>query len=166
MVWCKKYNVKKHKKSLPKEFTEYKLEESYRLTPQIAQISNTLLNLLPDRKPKNLRGCNNNHGIVKIKKFTNIKTETNWCVKYIKKLIKKGTPPQNIGVLSRKSNMLDDEIKKTKVHCSTIHKAKGLEFDYIILLGLEEGLFLIQIIILKKKSRLLKDCHYKKQKEI
>ncbi len=151
----KNNNVEKLKNLYPKEFTEYKLEESYRLTPQIAQISNTLLNLLPDRKPKNLRGCNNNHGIVKIKKFTNIKTETNWCVKYIKKLIKKGTPPQNIGVLSRKSNMLDDEIKKTKVHCSTIHKAKGIEFDYIILLGLEEGTFSYSNNNIEEEIRLL-----------
>ena len=110
---------------------------------------------MPDRKPKNLRGCNNNHGIVKIKKFTNIKTETNWCVKYIKKLIKKGTPPQSIGVLSRKSDMLDDEIKKTKVHCSTIHKAKGLEFDYIILLGLEEGTFSYSNNNIEEEIRLL-----------
>lgn len=151
----KNNNVKKLKNLYPKEFTEYKLEESYRLTPQIAQISNTLLNLLPDRKPKNLRGCNNNHGIVKIKKFTNIKAETDWCVKYIKKLIKKGIPPQNIGVLSRKSDMLDDEIKKTKVHCSTIHKAKGLEFDYIILLGLEEGTFSYSNNNIEEEIRLL-----------
>lgn len=51
--------------------------------------------------------------------------------------------------------MLDDEIKKTKVHCSTIHKAKGLEFDYIILLGLEEGTFSYSNNNIEEEIRLL-----------
>ena len=37
--------------------------------------------------------------------------------------------------------MLYDVIKKTGVVCSTIHKIKGLEFQHVIVLGVEKGVF-------------------------
>lgn len=37
--------------------------------------------------------------------------------------------------------ILYDTVKKTGVVCSTIHKIKGLEFQHVIVLGVERGIF-------------------------
>ena len=138
----KNVNVSRLKRHYKQELSIYKLTYSYRLTPQLADISNRLLSFISDRKTtRKLRGCNNSKFTFDIKKFNSQKNETEWCIGYINELVKKGVNPKNIGVLYRNSNVIDQEVINTKVHCSTIHKAKGLEFDYVILLGLEDGVF-------------------------
>ena len=138
----KNVNVSRLKRHYKHELSIYKLTYSYRLTPQLADISNRLLSFISDRKTtRKLRGCNNSKFTFDTKKFNSQKNETEWCVGYINELVKKGVNPKNIGVLYRNSNVIDQEVINTKAHCSTIHKAKGLEFDYVILLGLEDGVF-------------------------
>ena len=138
----KNVNVSRLKRHYKQELSIYKLTYSYRLTPQLAEISNGLLSFMSDRKTtKKLRGCNNAKFTFDTKKFNSQKKETEWCVNRINELVKKGVNPKNIGVLYRNSNVVDQAVINTKAHCSTIHKAKGLEFDYVILLGLEDGVF-------------------------
>ncbi len=137
----KNINTEKLKKYYKQELSIYKLEYSYRLTPQLAEISNKLLSVMPNGTTKRLIGINNAKSVFDIKKFNDAKKEENWCINYIKDLIRKDVKPQNIGVLYRNENIINQAILNTKVHLSTIHKAKGLEFDYVILLGLEEGVF-------------------------
>lgn len=138
----KNVNVSRLKRHYKQELSIYKLTYSYRLTPQLADISNRLLSFISDRKTtRKLRGCNNSKFTFDTKKFNSQKNETEWCVGYINELVKKGVNLKNIGVLYRNSNVIDQEVINTKAHCSTIHKAKGLEFDYVILLGLEDGVF-------------------------
>lgn len=54
---------------------------------------------------------------------------------------------------SLRSDQDDDEVSKNGVRLMTIHAAKGLEFDYIFLLGLEEDLFPHLDIGNRKKSQ-------------
>lgn len=53
----------------------------------------------------------------------------------------------------------DEEMKKDQIQFLTIHKAKGLEFDVVIILGLEEGTFPSMIqnsqVVLDEERRLM-----------
>jgi len=49
-------------------------------------------------------------------------------------------------------NNNDDNIEKEKVNLMTIHSSKGLEFDYVFVVGMEEGVFPSSMSILTEKE--------------
>ena len=123
------------------EFKEYKLEYSYRLTKTLAQKSNQLLRVFNSRSSKTLIGANRARGSFNIKKFTSSSQEVNWCKNFIRNLLKSRVKAQDIAVLYRCENMMYSDIANMGIYQSTIHKAKGLEFEYVIIIGVEEGIF-------------------------
>lgn len=133
-------NVAKLKGYYKDELCTYFLEYSHRLTPSLARRCNNLLASLPNRVRKIIIGMNNGKAEFAIKEFAYENNETKWCVNYIKSLMQKGVKPKDIAVLYHNNDMIKKEILDTGVHCSTIHKAKGLEFTYVIVLGVEEGI--------------------------
>ena len=143
LEWCgvKNNNVNKLSQLYKEEFKEYRLEYSYRLTNILAQKSNQLLSMFNNRISKTLIGGNKTRGSFQIKKFTRTSKEVSWCKDFIYHLLQRNIKPQDIAVLYRCENMMSTDIAKMGVYQSTIHKAKGLEFEYVILIGVEEGIF-------------------------
>lgn len=143
LEWCgvKNNNVNKLSQLYKEEFKEYKLEYSYRLTSILAQKSNQLLSMFNNRISKTLIGGNKVRGSFQIKKFTSSSKEESWCKGFIYNLLQRNIKPQDIAVLYRCENMMSSDVAKMGVYQSTIHKAKGLEFEYVILIGVEEGIF-------------------------
>lgn len=119
----------------------YPLEGSYRLTPQITEIANNLIQHSKERIDKRLKSLNPQNGYFEIKKFDNSDDEVRWCINKINLLLRNGADKKDIVVLVRQEKMLYEAIKKTGVVCSTIHKIKGLEFQHVIVLGVEKGIF-------------------------
>lgn len=143
LEWCgvKNNNVNKLSQLYKEEFKEYKLEYSYRLTKTLAQKSNQLLRVFNSRISKTLIGANSARGSFNIKKFTSSSQEVNWCKNFIRNLLKSRVKAQDIAVLYRCENMMYSDIANMGIYQSTIHKAKGLEFEYVIIIGVEEGIF-------------------------
>lgn len=119
----------------------YPLEGSYRLTLQITKVANNLIQHSKKRMNKTLKPLNQQNGHFEVKQFDDSDNEAKWCVNKINFLLRNGVDKKDIAVLVRMEKMLYDTVKKTGVICSTIHKAKGLEFTHVIVLGAEEGIF-------------------------
>lgn len=120
----------------------YMLESSYRLTPQIAMVANNLIRHGKNRMAKTLRPLSQQSGYFEVKKFDKPEDESQWCVQKINFLLRSGVDKKDIAVLVRQEKMLPKSIIETGVVCSTIHKAKGLEFQHVIVLGVERGIFM------------------------
>ena len=133
-------NLRKLQKYYP-NLQIYPLEGSYRLTPQIARIANNLIRHSKKRIDKTLKPLNQQNGYLKVKRFDNSDEEARWCINKIEFLLRNGDDKKDIAVLVRQEKILYDTVKKTGVVCSTIHKIKGLEFQHVIVLGVERGIF-------------------------
>lgn len=133
-------NLRKLQKYYP-NLQIYPLEGSYRLTPQIARIANNLIRHSKKRIDKTLKPLNQQNGYLKVKWFDNSDEEARWCINKIEFLLRNGVDKKDIAVLVRQEKILYDTVKKTGVVCSTIHKIKGLEFQHVIVLGVERGIF-------------------------
>lgn len=133
-------NLRKLQKYYP-NLQIYPLEGSYRLTPQIARIANNLIRHSKKRIDKTLKPLNQQNGYLKVKRFDNSDEEARWCINKIEFLLRNGVDKKDIAVLVRQEKILYDTVKKTGVVCSTIHKIKGLEFQHVIVLGVERGIF-------------------------
>lgn len=136
----KNNKVEKLYKSYP-ELVIYPLEISFRLPQEVAKIANNLIKHDDKRIDKMLISGNNKKGLVEIKSFHSLDEEKKWCIDKINSLINNGATKTDIAVLARQDRIINHKIKKTGVWCSTIHKAKGLEFEHVILLGVEKGIF-------------------------
>ncbi|MEI3533979.1 MAG: ATP-dependent helicase [Alphaproteobacteria bacterium] len=143
LEWCgvKNNNVSKLYTLYQEELKEYKLEYSYRLTQTLAQKSNQLLGVFNNRISKILIGENKAYGQFYIRKFKDSNHELCWCKNIIHNLLRRNVKAKDIAVLYRCENMMYRDLDEMKVHQSTIHKAKGLEFEHVIIIGLEEGIF-------------------------
>ena len=91
---------------------------------------------------KTLRPLSQQSGYFEVKKFDKPEDESQWCVQKINFLLRSGVDKKDIAVLVRQEKMLPKSIIETGVVCSTIHKAKGLEFQHVIVLGVERGIFM------------------------
>lgn len=124
------------------DLKHYTLEQSYRLPKTICKASNSLIAKNKKRLDKTLKPIKNG-GILKIKKFLKFEDEISWCCNYINTIIKSGVSPNEIAILARKESVFFDIkniLSNTGIHISTIHKAKGLEFDSVVILGIEKSI--------------------------
>jgi len=109
--------------------------------------------------------------------FMNPEEESNFIISYIKKMISQGIKPDEIAVLYRQHHRcykLIETLKtidftyyqeksstqhKSNIHLLSIHQAKGLEFDVVIILGLESNIFpsahTYQNVLLEEERRLM-----------
>lgn len=109
--------------------------------------------------------------------FMNADEETDFIISYIKKMISQGIKPEEVAILYRQHHRCYHLIQKFKtmefnyfqdkhnqsnnahIHLLSIHQAKGLEFDVVIILGLEANTFpsnhTYQQVLLEEERRLM-----------
>lgn len=133
-------SLKKLQKYYP-DLQIYPLEGSYRLTPELTKVANNLIQHSKKRMNKTLKSFNPQNGYFEVKQFDDSDDEAKWCVNKINYLLRNGANKKDIAVLVRQEKVLYDTVKKTGVICSTIHKVKGLEYQHVIVLGVERGIF-------------------------
>lgn len=124
------------------DLKHYTLEQSYRLPKTICKASNSLISKNKKRLDKTLKTIKRG-GLLEVKKFLKFEDEVNWCCNYVNTIIQDGVFPREIAILARKESVLFDIkniLGKTGIHISTIHKAKGLEFDNVVILGVENSI--------------------------
>lgn len=108
-------------------------EDAYNLTLEIATSSGILKDLMSERTPEGISRYDNVQELLNsIKEFTERDKEGdegNTLVEFI----------ENVSLLTDADSEKEED--KNKVTLMTIHSAKGLEFKYVYVVGLEEDLF-------------------------
>lgn len=149
----------------------YNLENNYRSTKEICQLADFILKKIDKNKlikaiEKNNEE-NNEEKKENSKPIVNKMSHKNLS-EHIKKVFKNKKNNETIAILSRTRFILDDIsselidldvpnflieenqnlsaekleiISNSKIILTTIHKSKGLEFDYVFLIGVNEGIF-------------------------
>lgn len=143
----------------------FHLTQSYRLPKKIVDGVNQLLSHNSNSFRKNLISAKDKNGILKAITFLSEKDEIDFISKKVKQLHnKKGIRYQEIAILAR-SKQIYESFQKSLPHgifFSTVHKAKGLEFKYVFVVGAEDGIF---PMIPDKRTLSSKELHAKMNEE-
>lgn len=143
-----------------KEFNAkvYELKLNYRSDKQIIYVANRLIKHNNRQFKKELIPTKKHQGVVESYKFKTDQSEAEFIIKLIEKLQSKMVPLHEIAILYRNhyrayqimlklhdrqipfflSNDNDDV--KYRIQLMTIHQAKGLEFDHVVIIGCENEL--------------------------
>jgi len=122
--------------------TQLQLKNAFDLGNEIAATSGILKELFTDRTPEGISRYENIQELLNgLKEFTETQNELEEDV------TPRGLPEflQDVALLTNADNEKDEE--KDKVTLMTIHSAKGLEFPYVYVVGLEENLFPSQMAL-------------------
>ncbi len=138
------------------------LERNYRSTKKILDAANAAIAKNKSRRPKNLFTKKDKGQRLSAFEAENEKKEADFTAETIKKILKEGSSSGTIAVLCRANFQFspfeksfreyslpyqtaadqDDLMNNGKpIRLMTIHAAKGLEFKYVFIPGLEKGLF-------------------------
>lgn len=143
----------------------FHLTQSYRLPKKIVDGVNQLLSHNSNSFRKNLISAKDKNGILKAITFLSEKDEIDFISKKVKQLHnKKGIRYQEIAILAR-AKQIYESFQKSLPHgifFSTVHKAKGLEFKYVFVVGAEDGIF---PMIPDKRTLSSKELHAKMNEE-
>lgn len=140
--------------------TVMRLEMNYRSQSHIIRCANNLIGFNKDRIKKTLHTEKNDEKrTVSHILFESMETEADAIIKLVRTLIGNRIPPGEIAVLFRNHERAyileaaliqaemaydseddDNETSGYGIRLMTIHRAKGLEFDAVIILGLEAGI--------------------------
>jgi DNA helicase-2/ATP-dependent DNA helicase PcrA len=115
-------------------------KNAYDLGNEIAATSGVLKDLYSDRTPEGISRYENIQELLNgLKEFTDTENEEEGDV------TPRGLPEflQDVALLTNADNEKDED--RNKVTLMTIHSAKGLEFPYVHIVGLEENLFPSQL---------------------
>jgi DNA helicase-2/ATP-dependent DNA helicase PcrA len=115
-------------------------KNAYDLGNEIASTSGVLKELYADRTPEGISRYENIQELLNgLKEFTETENELEEDV------TPRGLPEflQDVALLTNADNEKEED--KNKVTLMTIHSAKGLEFPYVNIVGLEENLFPSQL---------------------
>ncbi len=124
--------------NLMKRFmVQHKTSNAYEIASDIARASGILKNLEDDKTPEGISRVENIEELLNgIKEFSEAEPETgeedDSSIRSLDKYL------QNVSLLTDADQKDDDP---NKVSLMTIHAAKGLEFPYVFVVGLEENLF-------------------------
>ena len=129
------------------------LNVNYRSTTSIIENANKVILLNKDRVKKILIGNTKESGIVERIIFDDKTQEALFIVNKIKSHIANKIPHSEIAILFRNHffakkvisfldstyipYQYDEDNRKNKIQCLTIHQAKGLEFEVVFIIGLE-----------------------------
>lgn len=123
----------------------YKLDINYRSAFKIVTCANNLISHNKREYKKRLTPNNMNLGFISIRLFKDENEEALAIIKEIKALLNKGIKFQEMAILYR-NHYLGNELRKLffkhylfDINLLTIHKAKGLEFKVVFIIGLNEG---------------------------
>lgn len=122
--------------------TQLQLKNAFDLGNEIASTSGILKELFSDRTPEGISRYENIQELLNgLKEFTETQNELEEDV------TPRGLPEflQDVALLTNADNEKEEE--KDKVTLMTIHSAKGLEFPYVYVVGLEENLFPSQMAL-------------------
>lgn len=111
-------------------------KNAYDLANEVASTSGVLKDLYADRTPEGISRYENIQELLNgLKEFTETENEEEEDV------TPRGLPEflQDVALLTNADNEKEED--KNKVTLMTIHSAKGLEFPYVNIVGLEENLF-------------------------
>lgn len=168
----------------------YLLNENYRSGTEIIKVSNNLIKYNKSYLHFNLIANKVDKGLVILKNFKDIDTQSKYIINQIRILLNEGYKQEQITIIYRNhyyANDLKQKLYKTyfeRISLLTIHQVKGLEFDCVFMIGLEEGklpfknanieeerrlfyvgitrakkhLYLLTIIKKKKQSRFITEC--------
>lgn len=135
----------------------YKLTLNYRSSKQILMIANGIIKRNNSKHKKVLMTYNNYESNILNLSFNDMTDEAIYISNKINDYIKSGIQPSEIAVLFRNHHRsfylrqrLDgidikyqsDRLKSTffsSVHLLSLHQAKGLEFSFVFIIGLEQG---------------------------
>ncbi|MDF1672832.1 MAG: 3'-5' exonuclease [Vicingaceae bacterium] len=115
-------------------------KNAYDLANEVATTSGVLKDLYADRTPEGISRYENIQELLNgLKEFTETENEEEEDV------TPRGLPEflQDVALLTNADNEKEED--KNKVTLMTIHSAKGLEFPYVHIVGLEENLFPSQL---------------------
>lgn len=130
--------------------TVLSLSMNYRSTPQILDVANNVIRHNPKEDYLKLNAYHEQGEHVELFKFSEEYTEAQQLFDMIK-TYQKNNPHSTIAVLYRNHArgyelrrliLEKDDYKlhlNDSIYLMTIHQAKGLEFDYVVMQGLEEG---------------------------
>lgn len=121
---------------------QLQLKNAFDLGNEIASTSGILKELFSDRTPEGISRYENIQELLNgLKEFTETENELEEDV------TPRGLPEflQDVALLTNADNEKEEE--KDKVTLMTIHSAKGLEFPYVYIVGLEENLFPSQMAL-------------------
>ncbi len=143
-----------------KEFNAkvYELKLNYRSAQNIIHVANRLIRHNQRKFKKELLPTKKHLGVVESYRFNTDQSEADFIVRLIKTLHDQGVPLHEIAILYRNHYRVyqvmltlhdmqipfflsdDNDDVKYKVQLMTIHQAKGLEFDHVIIIGCENEL--------------------------
>lgn len=129
------------------ETEKFFITKNHRSDKSIVSISSDFIQVNPNQIKKNVKTLDL-LGVEDQEKIINFCECDNYSYKEIEKIIKKIPKKSHVLIMGRnKHHLQHTEIKKLQnnyadytIEEATIHRSKGLEADYIIILGLEEGL--------------------------
>ncbi len=153
----------------------YVLSLNYRSDQRIIHAANRLIKRNVRSLKKDLIPNSSQDGMTLHLIFSDEENEANWIVESVKKVRKKGIKFGDIAILYRNHTRAyqtklklyqaeipfdeDDSTNIDAIHLLSIHQAKGLEFDHVIMLGLEENVLPSlrnnQLLSLEEERRLM-----------
>lgn len=143
-----------------------RIKNAFELGNEIAATSGLLKDLYTDRTPEGISRYENIQELLNgLKEFTETENELEEDV------TPRGLPEflQDVALLTSADNEKDED--RDKVTLMTIHSAKGLEFPYVYIVGLEENLFPSQMALssrvdLEEERRLFYVAITRAEKEV
>jgi len=145
------YMIRPHKYF--RSVSKYFLTVNYRSRREIIRISERAIKRNKNRSRKKIKSASGKGGEIVFKRYDSWKDE----IEIIRQILSQSIAGTNC-VLYR-NNYYGDRIKKEIGDCwvsfSTIHGSKGLEYDNVILCGVEDGVFPCAFNSLEEERRLL-----------
>ncbi len=168
----------------------YWLDLNYRSAANIVDLANNLITKNNQAFKIKLFSFNKKAGVINIRSFSSFKNQAQTILSIIREKLKAGFKQEQIAIIYRNHYLakeIKEELEKTyfeKIAFFTIHQVKGLEFEVVIVIGLEEGnlpmrnaniqeerrlfyvaitrakkeLYLFSVIKDNKSSRFIKEC--------
>lgn len=161
-------------KLLNKNFQTLTLSNNYRSTPEIINFANTFISNSHDVIQKTMTPINDSiHKLPIINKYSSEQDQAKNITKMIKHIKSKNINLDRVGVLSRNNysiKYVEEELEKEKIKyvclitdtkdtkpkiqsnhitLTTIHKSKGLEFDYVFLISCNDDKFPSELVKIK-----------------